>query len=195
MTENGRPASVLGIERRQRVADADDALAVGDDRHRPCAMPSVPSVATNGGIPAIATSRPLATPKARPTTSAAASAEQHDRSKSETIARITRGQRQHGAHRQIQPLAHDDERHRQRQQRQDRGLHAELRCWRAIANPGAKMPKMPTSRASIDRDPGDAAQRAGDCGRLRMMHPSRRMFSSLSRSRASSPTIVLSRMT
>src|SRR6185369_398885 len=40
----------------------------------PCATPSVPSVATNGGMPSTATKAPLSRPKAKPTASAAASA-------------------------------------------------------------------------------------------------------------------------
>src|SRR6185369_16831265 len=40
----------------------------------PCATPSVPSVATNGGMPSTVTKAPLSRPKAKPTASAAASA-------------------------------------------------------------------------------------------------------------------------
>src|SRR3954469_21915495 len=44
------------------------SLTISD---RPCAMPSVPKVATKGGMPTMATSQPLAKPKAAPTRSPA----------------------------------------------------------------------------------------------------------------------------
>src|SRR5437868_964449 len=53
---------------------------------RPCAMPSVPSVATKGGIPRIATSQPLTMPKAAPTSTPAPSPSSIDWVASETMA-------------------------------------------------------------------------------------------------------------
>src|SRR3981081_2037218 len=49
-------------------------------------MPSVPSVATNGGMPRMATSQPLSVPKAAPTSIAAPSPRSIDPLASETMA-------------------------------------------------------------------------------------------------------------
>src|SRR5260221_1550275 len=59
------------------------SLTIND---RPCAMPSVPSVATNGGMPRIATSQPLTVPKAVPTRIAAPRPSSIDWVASDTMA-------------------------------------------------------------------------------------------------------------
>ena len=59
------------------------SLTISD---RPCAMPSVPSVATNGGMPRIATSQPLTVPKAAPTSTAAPRPSSIDLVASDTMA-------------------------------------------------------------------------------------------------------------
>src|SRR4051812_24712882 len=59
------------------------SLTISD---RPCAMPSVPSVATKGGMPTMATSQPLAKPKAVPTRSPAPKPSNIEWVASETIA-------------------------------------------------------------------------------------------------------------
>src|SRR6478736_3994840 len=59
------------------------SLTISD---RPCAMPSVPSVATKGGMPTMATSQPLAKPKAAPTRSPAPRPSSIDLVASDTMA-------------------------------------------------------------------------------------------------------------
>src|SRR6266478_3527402 len=59
------------------------SLTISD---RPCAVPSVPSVATNGGMPRIATSQPLTVPNAAPTRMAAPSPSSIDWVASDTMA-------------------------------------------------------------------------------------------------------------
>src|SRR6266702_2833657 len=53
---------------------------------RPCAIPSVPSVATNGGMPTTETSQPLRVPNARPAMTAAATPISIDPVASDTMA-------------------------------------------------------------------------------------------------------------
>src|SRR4051812_39245812 len=59
------------------------SLTISDS---PCAMPSVASVATNGGIPTMATSQPLTVPNAAPTRMAAPNPSSTDLVASETMA-------------------------------------------------------------------------------------------------------------
>src|SRR4029453_400557 len=59
------------------------SLTISD---RPCAMPSVPNVATKGGMPTMATSQPLAKPKAAPTSRPAPRPSSIDLVASDTIA-------------------------------------------------------------------------------------------------------------
>jgi hypothetical protein len=64
-------------------------------------------------MPRIATSQPLTMPKA----------EQHRLGRERNDGDAERGERQDRAHREVEPLGHDDQCHRQRQHGQDGRLH------------------------------------------------------------------------
>ena len=125
---------------------------------RPCAMPSVPSVAMNGGMSNTAISTPLPRPKHKPDRQRRQEGERRRAGRHHRDGEHDGGEGEHRAHRQVEALGHDDQRHRQREQQQDRRLHEDVRdVGRRCEIPGSVTPNMAHSTTSTIATPGTRA--------------------------------------
>ena len=129
-------------------------------------MPSVPNVATNGGSPSATTSTPLATPNATPTPTAAASPAARPLSFVSERRHHDAAETQHRAHRQVDALRHDDERHRQRKQQQHRRLDADVEDVGQRRKPVPKIANTTSSTTSRYAAPGMVRLKADTTGLL-----------------------------
>src|SRR6266403_617632 len=139
----------------------------------PCAMPRVPSVATNGGIRSTATRQPFAIPKVSPTTSAAASPSNMDPEATETIATMSEVrvstapiERSIPSVMMISVIGSDS-------------ISSRVDCISTLAiltadiKPGANMPKIATSSTNMIATPGRRCSGLAGIERAAsgMMHP------------------------
>jgi hypothetical protein len=141
-----------------------------------------------------ATRQPFNTPKPRPTASAAAKRERRRAGGDDRHGERDRGEGEHRAHREIEALGHDDQRHRQREQQQDGRLDQDVLCIRQRGEVRICHGENGDQQHQRDRDPGHAQDHAG--GRGSLVHPQAHDIG-LGQlvARASSPTIRPARIT
>ena len=165
----------------------------------PCAMPSVPSVVMNGGMPTTAISTPLREAEARSDRQRRQEGERRRAGRDHRDGKHDGREGEHRADRQVEALGHDDERHRQREQQQDRRLREDVRdIGRRRKSRAWSAPKTAHSTTSTMATPGTRA--IGRAVRLKHARahwciPRRTILASVSSWCASSPAMRPLRIT